>query len=300
MSLDLKTIKNNIEDLNSIIQPEAQLDLMMVLWSNFSPYSKRFLQEFPPDIRGCFYYLNIDNPRIRKSIMNSKVMKISAVPTVITFTKSGSTNTYEGYQRCKDIVNFIFNIYSVLKKKKLEKKLKGETPLSSIIKIPDNIKKEMLGESDVIEEPHISQQIEEEDEEEEIERTSRKKIKNARIPMKKAINIDPRDMNLSSGGYNRPEIDDTLKERKLVDLSGIEADVINENIDEMFNNDPTLDPEIREIQSRTGKLMKGIVDNNEKHPYESVKKVAEEMVAMREKEVSEHEMRMRGKTSTAI
>lgn len=298
MSVDLKNIKNNIEQLNTIIQPEAQLELMLVLWSNFSPYSKKLLQEFNNEIRGYFYYINIDNPIIRKKIIHSKIMKISSVPTIITFTKSGITNTYEGYQRCIDIVKFIFNIHTVLNEKRMEKRYKGETPLSSIINIPEQVRKEMLEESDVIEEPTFTRDEPEEDEEEEMERKSRKKIKNARIPMKPAVNIDPRDMNLTMGGYNRPEINDIKKENKIVDLSGIEADIINENIDEMFGNDPTLDPDIRDIQNRTGKTMKGIVDTNEKHPFESVKKVADEMAMLRDKEVTEHDMKMRGKTSS--
>lgn len=301
MGLDIRNVKKNIEELNSIIQKEAQLELMMVLWSKFSPYCNRFLQEFPKEIRGYFYYLNIDNPRIRRSILNSKAIKVGAVPCVITFTKNGLSNLYEGYQRCKDIITFINSIHNVLQEKKMDKRYRGETSLSSILNIPENVKKEMLEESDIIEEPHFNTQKEEsedDEEDEEIQRKKRKKIKNARVPMKPNINIDPRDMNLSVGGYNRPDVNDKKKEDNfIVDLTGIEGDVINGNFEEMLNNDPTLDPDIVQIQNRTSKTMKGIVDTGEKHPFESVKKVADEMASLRDKEVTEHDMRMRGKTA---
>jgi len=280
----LPSVIESLAEINNFIQQDKKIRMILVLWSRYSPKCAEFINSIPNNCKRFFYPINIDNPEVRNSILNSSSIKVSEVPCVIVVGINGTVSTYEG-DASNDIIKSIHSIVGQMEKMKTVKK-STVTPLSDILGgKPSQVESGEGGENEVYENG---------EEEDESSRHSqvRQKVRRAERPMDPPDRIkqqDPPSTGLSSArsypvkgvGHSSlarsslgSDIKPSSKSKPLPVVSG--GEMLDDDLDDMMNEDVTMDPIIKStMESGRG---------DKKEAMMNVKKAAEEMMRMREQE----------------
>jgi len=293
----LPFVIESIAELNRFIQPEKSIRMILFLWSRFSPKCAELVNSIPPECKRFFYYINIDNPDVRDSILNSSSVKVSEVPCVIVVQTDGVVETYEGNAS----VDIIKSVYSIVQKiTSPQQPQQSMTPGgsrggSNVTPLSEILGPSIGGEDEDDEEKEIEPLLPEQDESSR-HSAVRSKVRQAQRPMddhrQRIKEQDPPDVGLSSArsyptkgvgheGLARSSLGADIKKpsggkpkQKDIPISG--GEMLDDDLDEMLEEDATMDPIIRDV-GKTGRTDK-------KEAMMNVKKAAEEMKRMREME----------------
>lgn len=96
MSTDFQTHKLAISKLNVGVDPAKSISMILCLYSKFSPACISFQHTLPPYLRDYFYWICIDNKKIRTKILSSTSTKITQVPAVIVVHVDKVITSFEG------------------------------------------------------------------------------------------------------------------------------------------------------------------------------------------------------------
>lgn len=284
-SSKISNVSDSINELNQYIPKDKSIRMILFLWSKFSKKSIELINTIPPECKRFFHFINIDNPSIRKSILNSSSIKISNVPCIVVVNTDGVISTYEG-ENSIEIIKSIHDLLQTINSKQNEVPIpplsEGVTSLASILGNPPPI--------ETIPEQQSNQEVNEDYTEQNV----RSKIRRAERPMdtNTIIPFDDHEIGLSSArtrpirGMGHDNLatsslgsdissSKSTKPSKLsqniqhiMDIS--EGEMIDDGLDDMLEEDATMDP-----------VIKGVKNSKS----DDVKKVAEEMMRIRDEQV---------------
>lgn len=324
----LPSVIESIGELNKFLQPEKNIRMILFLWSRFSPKCAELINSIPPECKRFFYYINIDNPDVRDSILKSSSIKVTEVPCIIVVHTDGIVSTYEG-ESSREIIKSIYSIVQKIMQSQSQSQQSlpqqlprtpsgGVTPLSQILGGPggeerkfDVTEGKRAPQKSPVTGPSYGSQQEEENEEYETDlqhiqsldqvddassrhSAVRSKIRRAERPMDDFRRIkeqDPPEVGLSSArsypvkgmGHDNlatSSLGADIKrgpappKKKMMPISG--GEMLDDELDDMLDEDATMDPIIRDV----GKSSR----SDKKEAMINVKKAAEEMKRMREME----------------
>lgn len=283
-SSKISNVSDSINELNQYIPKDKSIRMILFLWSKFSNKSIELINTIPPECKRFFHFINIDNPTIRKSILNSSSIKITNVPCIVVINTDGVISTYEG-ENSIEIIKSIHDLLQTINSKQNEVPIppplsEGVTSLASI-----------LGNQLPIENPP-EQSIQEVNNEDYTEQNIRSKIRRAERPMDTNTIIpfeESQEIGLSSA-RTRPirgmghdnlatsslgsDISSSKNTKKPTNIQHImdisEGEMIDDGLEDMLEEDATMDP-----------VIKGVKNSKS----DDVKKVAEEMMRIRDEQV---------------
>lgn len=298
----LPFVIESIGKLNRFLQPEKSIRMILFLWSRFSPKCADLINSIPDDCKKFFYYINIDNPGVRESIINSSSVKVTEVPCIIVVYTDGLISTYEG----NSSIDIIKSIHSIAQKitqssqspqSTAKNPLSTVTPLSQILGTPSDAGKSL--EENKENEEYDTDEVDDSpiNDNSTSSRHSavRSKIRRAERPMDDHTRIkqqNPPDVGLSTarnyptkgmghGELAHSSLGSDIKtnqkphqKQKALPIMG--GEMLDDDLDEMLDEDVTIDPIIRNI-GKSG-------STDKKEAMMNVKKAAEEMMRMREQE----------------
>lgn len=292
----LQMVVRSLNELNKYLQPEKRIQMILFLWSRFSQKSVSLINSIPNECKQFFYFINIDNPTVRENILNSSNVKVTEVPCIIIVQNDGEISTYEG-DSSMDIIKSVYTIVQkILQKNKPKTPVSTETPLSEILssgefgsneneEIDDTGIKFKCGSGDVCDSNNESTHS-----------SVRSKIRRAERPMDTGNRIAEQDhseqglsssrvhftkgsghedLAVSSLGSDIKRPSQKPKQKKSqISVSG--GEILDDELDDMLEQDMTLDPVIRDMGSS--------LNPDKKTMMIGVKKQAEEMMRIREQE----------------
>ncbi|MDD4930528.1 MAG: hypothetical protein PHG66_00035 [Candidatus Colwellbacteria bacterium] len=293
----LPFVIESLAEMNRFLQPDKTIRMILFLWSRFSPKCAELINSIPPECKRFFYYLNIDNPDMRSSILNSSSIKVTEVPCIIVVHTDGIVSTYEGdasMEIIKSVYSIVQKITQATQPSAVPVKNPGSTvtPLSEILGMPVNGSPSHDNEENEEYETDLSKLV---DESSSRHSAVRSKVRQAGRPMddhrQRIKEQDPPDVGLSSArsyptkgvghdGLARSSLGADIKrpsnkpKQKQMPISG--GEMLDDELDDMLEEDATMDPIIRDV-GKTGRTDK-------KEAMMNVKKAAEEMKRMREME----------------
>lgn len=292
----LQMVVESLNELNKYLQPQKSLQMILFLWSKFSQKSATLINSLPQECKRFFYFINIDNPDVRQSILNSSNVKVTEVPCVIVIQNDGVISTYEG-DTSMDIINSVYLIVQkIIQKNKPKTQASTETPLSEILtggnyesnNDDENEETDMkfkCAGSDICESKPTHSSV-------------RSKIRRAERPMDTGNRIAEQDhsehglsssrvhftkgsghegLAVSSLGADikKPSQKQKFKPQQMK-VSG--GEILDDELDDMLDQDPTLDPVIRDNIGNSS------LKPDKKESMMNVKKAAEEMMRIRDQE----------------
>ena len=328
----LPFVTESLKELNKFLQPDKSIRMILFMWSRFSPKCAELIKSIPNECKRFFYYINIDNPDVRDSIINSSSIKVTEVPCVIVVQTDGVVSTYEGDSSI-DIIKSVYSIVQkiiessaspkVTEKRNIEKRNIEQrnieqrnieqrkpsstvTPLSEILGVKNEDEKKYnvtegkyAPQKSPVVGPSVEDEMYENDLSSLVEDSSsrhsavRSKIRRAERPMDDNGHIkreDPPKVGLSSArtyptkgmghdGLARSSLGSDIKrsnkpKQEIMPISG--GEMLDDELDDMLDEDLTMDPIIRDV-GKTGRTDK-------KESMMNVKKAAEEMKRMRDQE----------------
>lgn len=282
----LPFVIESISEMNMFLQPDKRIRMILFLWSRFSPKCTELINSIPNECRRFFYCINIDNPDVRESILNSSSIKVTEVPCIIVVQLDGIVSLYEG----DSSVEIIKSVYSIVQKIIQASAPKNSgltvTPLSEIL---GSQKSSIIEPPDDENEPDLSELV---DDSTSRHSAVRSKVRRAERPMddhrQRIQEQDPPERGLSSArsyptkgmghdGMAQSSLGVDIKrpsKPKTIPISG--GEMLDDDLDDMLDEDATMDPIIRDV-GKTGR-------SDKKEAMMNVKKAAEEMKRMREME----------------
>lgn len=317
----LQMVTMNLKQLNKHLPRERQIKMLLFIYSRYSSKCKTLVSSMPQELKELFYFISIDNKRIREQIMNSSTIKISEVPSVILIDINDVISVYEGVQTI-EIINTISEIYQkmlMMEKKQLQVPPANQTFQSN--ELSENVTNVL----DLIDEPTRSSSTQSSvskkkvsfkeeavkgvtdlsnilpNETDMVRQNIRTKVRNAKPSSENfntPSNIEIHQNAMGEGGITSARVypkkgtghngmaysslstvKDTTDEEDendfdLEDVNG--GEMLDDDIDDIFNGDNTIDPAIKNnISTSKSKVdKKDLMDN--------VKRVAMEMQKMRE------------------
>lgn len=315
----LPFVIESLAEMNKFLQPDKTIRMILFLWSRFSPKCAELINSIPPECKRFFYYINIDNPDVRDSILNSSSIKVTEVPCIIVVHTDGIVSTYEGdasMEIIKSVYSIVQRIVQATQPQADPTRNPGSTvtPLSEILGMAAGGNGEDDEKYNVTEgkrapqkSPVTGPSYDEENEEYETDLSTlvdesssrhsavRSKVRQAGRPMddqrQRIKEQDPPEVGLSSArsyptkgvGHDslaRSSLGADIKrpsnkpKQKSMPISG--GEMLDDELDDMLDEDATMDPIIRDV-GKTGRTDK-------KEAMMNVKKAAEEMKRMREME----------------
>ena len=94
---------------------------LYLLYSKYSPICNQLIKTYPV-INQYFKILCIDNEDIRKSILSSKILKVNIVPCMCVSYIDGNLQTFEGFQKCTEVINNILYVLNEREKEQREQR----------------------------------------------------------------------------------------------------------------------------------------------------------------------------------
>lgn len=302
-----------LKDLNRSLPQDRQIKLIILLYSKFSQKSDILIKSIPTECRPFFYYICIDNKTIRKKIKESTTMKITEVPCIIVIDINDTISIYEGDKS----VEIIKTIYNINKQHQLSKHGPNcQCPLHKASNISDTVtpisQLDMKSSNDYPSErkqPPIRSPIpdklpvppQDDDLASAIDDSAtriggvRSKVRHANRPIEstRIREQDPPEVGISSirNAPIRGLGHENMAHTSLKDVTGSKpkpkntpisisgGEMLDDELDDMLDEDPTLDVEIR--STKKAQYM------DKKEAMDSVKKAAMEMQKMRSLEEEE-------------
>ena len=290
-----QNLQNKIDVLNSILSPEVReffnyinaqnnmnLKKIILFYSKFSKVSEQFINALHPNYRHILSCICVDNPELRKRLINSKY-KLNVVPTVFMLFENGKVNVHYGNE-LNQLIGFLnknmesFMVFKTngnmnhkknetigqLKQQNLQEvndlqtnvKQKGSVTPLIINKPVDHTKK--IKES-VKQLPRIKQPIPLDFNKEMDVGISSKRIvpKGRKEHQKMAMS----SINIIGGSkldtIEEDEDEDDDDEADEIDLQTEDGELLEDNLEDLINDDKTIDP----IVKKGGKNLKDIAAN---------------------------------------
>jgi hypothetical protein len=110
--------QNKIDVLNSVLSPEVKeffnyinsqnnmnLKKIILFYSKFSKVCEQFINALHPNYRHVLSCICVDNPELRKRLMNSKY-KLNVVPTIFMLFENGKVNVHYGNE-LNQLISFL-------------------------------------------------------------------------------------------------------------------------------------------------------------------------------------------------
>ena len=304
----LQLVVESLKEMNKFIQPEKSIQMILFLWSQFSQKSVSLINSMPNECKRFFYFINIDNPDIRESILNSSNVKVSQVPCIIVVQNDGVISTYEGDSSI-DIIKSVYAIVQkIIQQNRPKKPPSTVTPLSEILLSPDIDSNEDGQESQENDNSNMkfkcngpSEVCDSDDDPETRHSAVRSKIRRAERPMDTGNRIVQQNhsenglsssrvhfnkgdghhgLAVSSLGADIKKSSQKQKQPpKLMKVYG--GEILDDELDDMLDEDPTLDPVIRDNIGNSS------IKTDKKESMMNVKKAAEDMARIREQEAED-------------
>jgi hypothetical protein len=212
-------------DMPFLNQGDKKVKLIILLYSKYSQKSLQVLNTISLPCREYYKLISVDNKIIKEQIKNSYSVKVKQVPSIALVYEDGLVLTCEG-ESCIDVVT---NIEQYNQDKNKEKN-KGFTPLETI----------------PIQKKIIKKRNDEED--------FNGGMNSKRTEIKKGEGHS--NMGLSSIRSNIEDNTVKIKKKKVFKVEG--AETLDEDLDDMINEDPTLDIDIKKSYEIKKKDTKGV------------------------------------------
>jgi hypothetical protein len=284
----------HLKQLNSLLSPDKQIKMLLFLHSKFSKVSQDTLSFMPDHCRKYFHYISIDNSAIREKIKNSESVKINTVPCIIVVDINNNVSLYES-DKLSQIINFISNASGENKPPPQPQQMLGvshpqqqlsggSTPLSSLIdedtpaRPPSQSSRNRQSQpssqrTKVKAVPRRGDILPPHTEMPEMGRSTLRNQVPKGVGHEKMARSSLGEIDISSSNKQQPPMGNNQPE-----FSGMEdledGEIVGEDLDDILNEDPTLDPDIKKsIASKS-------VDKKES--MDSVKRLAMEMQQGRE------------------
>lgn len=127
-------VLQSLINLNSKIKDDSRkIKLLVFFYSKFSEKSSSLLSSIPEECKNLFYYISVDNPKIRSRLLTSKKISIKEVPSILMISIDDSVSTFEGPRTIDLLKNFSSLLTPPPPVIEKQKRVGFSTPLSSVL-----------------------------------------------------------------------------------------------------------------------------------------------------------------------
>lgn len=259
---------NFINEINKNSPQDKHIKIILFLYSTFSQKSIDLIKTLPEECKRLFYFLCVDNKKIRQSILLSKKVKIEEIPSIIIVGKDNTVSLYEG-ENLVEIIKTLYSMISqVIKNNQHQQIQQNQMKMQS----QKNNQPKVSKISDILDD-------DEEDVREEI--NNRKKVRQSNFSqgLSSARNLPPKGLGhakMATSSLNRVE-DNNIEEEDNDDLEINDGELLGEDLDTF--EDESIDPVITKNINNKG------IKTDKKETMDSVKRAAMEMQKMRESDL---------------
>lgn len=153
-STQKERVLQSLINLNSKIKDDnRKIKLLVFFYSKFSEKSSNLLSSIPEECKSLFYYISVDNPKIRSRLLTSKKISIREVPSILMISIDDSVSTFEGPKTIDLLKNFLSLLTPPPPPAGFEKQKRVgfSTPLSSVLGNKQRVHPSSFNEENVIE-----------------------------------------------------------------------------------------------------------------------------------------------------